>query len=316
MVKKLFSATIMLIMLLLFCSIAWSALTTITTREKTFENKILQTANTLIQQRKPDEAISMLKDYRETVREDFDSKVLLAEAYLEKCSQMKETMDISENEYQHTIAIPFNMGKSIMVNDSYDNDKLSYGSYICAKSYLLNSRIERAQRYSNYAIEKCTSPDIQLYILKADVFAESYCHELKVLLSNHNHYKLAATADKESPYLNAIQTYEQIIRSTTNNLIKSRLYYKMGVFELAIVELNKNKGSLIELSGDHILKAQKNFKACIPNADDRTKAMSYYYLGVIEKEQNNNEAAQKSFSSALNLAKDDSLKNMIQKNMK
>lgn len=299
----------MIIILMLSSSLVFSdeQLGAISYNERSFENNKLNNANMLICQRKADEAISTLRNYMDNVREDFDSKVLLAEAYLEKCTQIQEVMDISERNYQDTLNIPFQMGKAIITNYPYDKKKLSFGNYICAESYLLDNSLQRAEKYLDIAFDQNSSPDINFYILKADVLAQNNCSKLQNIANNPYGNNMDMTSENQK----VIHIYEEIIHSTKNDLIKGRLFYKMGVFEYNIANLGKGKSSIIGTVDDHINKAQEYFKTALKYSDPRTKAMSYYYLGVLQSDKGDKGAANNSFASALKHAKDNSLKNMI-----
>ena len=89
----------------------------------------------------------------------------------------------------------------------------------------------------------------------------------------------------------------------------------MGVFGLNSINKRKGSKTIAEYNNEHTSRIQEYFKAAIKSADERSKSLSYYYLGVIQNELGDKAVAQKSFMSALKFAKDDSLKNMIRKNL-
>ena len=285
--------------------------------EKRFEDTTLNNARRLILQRKADEAISILTKNQVPVCNDFDCTFLYAEAYLEKCLQLQETMNASGKKYKDLISIPFNEGRKIMTRYKNYNNKLAYGSYICAKSFLLNNRPERARKYIDYAIDISLSADPIFYAFKADVLAEEYCRNISASKGLNSPAVFKNDIDESSSqYQNVIKTYEQVAAPSKDGLMKSHLYYKMGVFEFTIARVSRQDDGTIEEPGiGHMHKAEKYLNLALSSTDDRTKSMSYYYLGTIQTYQGNKEKAQKAFSAALSFTADNALKEMIRKKM-
>ncbi len=201
--------------------------TLLTFHERQYGNETVAEAHRLLNLGKADDAIKLLTDYCSDNPENFKSKVLLSEAYFEKCSQLKENGD---EQYRTLIHIPFRMSKEIITKNRYDNDKLAEGLYICAKSYLINNRANKARRYINKALALSSFPCIDYYFVQADSYAERSRNELR-----HDR-KGSSRSDNVSrkhgspgSYRDATVAYNNIIDIATNDRIKGLAYYKLGL---------------------------------------------------------------------------------------
>jgi len=191
-------------------------------QERQYENKTLIEARQLLDDRNADDAISLLKDYCQENPQDFPSEVLLAEAYFEKCSQLKENGD---KQYQTLIQKPFKMGKVMIVRyRDEDYEKLAEGLYVCAKSYLINNYSSKAIRYINKAIKLTSSPRIDYLFVQSDAYAKIAFNQLS---RKNNRY--SRSIDLPSEYDMAKRLYRQIIANTTNDRTKGLAYYRLGL---------------------------------------------------------------------------------------
>ncbi len=105
------------------------------------EGSIFDQANELLDQEKCDEAISLLEKRFGLNPNDMKAKVCLAKAYLSKCEILKERGD---KQYKNLAFRPLTIGRSILHSPD--------GLYLCAHSFLINDRPERARKYIKKAI--------------------------------------------------------------------------------------------------------------------------------------------------------------------
>ena len=130
---------------------------------------IYSQSRTLFDQGEYDQVISLLSDYCSTSGE-LKASIVLSNAYLEKCLILKESGD---KRYKTLVHKPFAFGKKLL---KMHLELLSEGLYICAKSFYVNDRANRASRYIKKAIKfhkPSTSPisDVDYYFLSADVYS-------------------------------------------------------------------------------------------------------------------------------------------------
>jgi len=171
----------------------------------------------LFGQEKYDEVISALVGYCASNPQDIKSQILLAKAYLEKCDLLKEQ---DSRQYKTLVYKPFEIGKKIIVPR---DQHLSEGLYICGRSFLVNSRANRASRYIKKAIKLSMSPPAEYFIALGDAqFAEGRDED--------------STGQEHDYYMRAKHTYKRVIRMTYSNNDKGKAYYKLGVMHLYLSE--------------------------------------------------------------------------------
>lgn len=182
------------------------------------ETDIYKRAPDLLSQYRYDQAITLLVKYCAINPADTKAEVLLAKAYLGKCTLLKEN---SDKQYKTLVWKPFNIGKKVIVEHEYEPKYLSEGLYICAHSYLINHRPSSANRYIKKAIKlsPSSSPDIDYYFVLGDASAELAIIE----------YRKGSESRSPRQYNKAKNTYGQIIAMDVSDEIKSQAYYKLGI---------------------------------------------------------------------------------------
>jgi len=173
----------------------------------------------LFSQEEYDQVISTLVGYCASNPQDIKSQILLAKAYLEKCDLLKEQ---DNKQYKTLVWKPFEIGKKIILpRDQY----LSEGLYICGRSFLINHRANKANRYIKKAIKLSTPPPAEYFIALGDAqFA---------MAKNED-----PTGNEDFKYIAAEKTYKRVIDMKILNNEKGKAYYKLGFLNLY---LNKKK---------------------------------------------------------------------------
>jgi len=191
------------------------------------ETDIYREASDLLSQYRYDQAIALLFKHCAINPADTKAEVLLAKAYLGKCTLLKEN---SDKQYQTLVWKPFNIGKKVIVQRENDPKYLSEGLYICARSYLINHREGKAKRYIKKAIKvsPSSSPEIDYYFVLGDANAKLAIIE----------YRKRSESTFPRLYKEAQETYEQIIAMDVSDEIKSQAYYKLGIL---FSEFNKKE---------------------------------------------------------------------------
>ena len=171
----------------------------------------------LFSQEEYDQVISTLVGYCASNPQDIKSQILLAKAYLEKCGLLKEQ---DNKQYKTLVWKPFEIGKKIILpRDQY----LSEGLYICGRSFLINHRANRADKYIKKAIKLSTSPPAEYFIALGDV---------QFAMANNED----PTGNEDSKYFAAKKTYKRVINMEIPNNEKGKAYYKLGVLHLFLNE--------------------------------------------------------------------------------
>lgn len=161
-----------------------------------------------------DRVISLLSGYCSINRTDLRANVLLAKAYLEKCTKFKR----EANETWRTLVYtPYNMSKAML---AYRKDPRIYDFnryfpdilYIAAKSFHLNDRSSRARKYTLKAMSLTETPKVEYLFLLADI-----------------DFQEAMNDRSKEDYLAAKETYEQIVKLAESNDDKALAYYQLGL---------------------------------------------------------------------------------------
>ena len=185
----------------------------------------------LIEAERYSEAIAFLNKYSK----DYDPKatVLLAEAYLGKCSDLKEKGDPS---YKTLVFKPYEIGKQLITQYSHTPKYLSQGWYICGHAVLINDRAKKAIKYTEKAIQISPSPtsEVNYYLVLADAYAE--VADKKQMES--------ASSKIPSEYYEAEKKYRDIINMDISNNRKGLAYYKLAVLYSDFRQEKKAKESL------------------------------------------------------------------------
>ena len=175
-------------------------------------------ASDLMGQYSYDEAVSLLGKYCIDYPADTKATVLLAKAYLGKCTLLKENDD---KQYKDLVYKPFNIGKQLILQYPHNPTYLSEGLYICAYSFLVNHRSQKSKRYIKKAIRTSPAPstDLDYYFLLADANAEMARVE----------YIRSDEAEIPPQYYEGEKIYNDIIAMDIADELKSQAYYKMGI---------------------------------------------------------------------------------------
>jgi TolA-binding protein len=186
--------------------------------KKEMEQSPYDQANELYQQGEYDQVIRLLEDHCASKPSDKKSQLLLAKAYLEKCELMKQK---GNKGYKYLVWKPFEIGQRIhLLRDEH----LSEALYVCAKSFYINDRSLRANKYVKKAIKLSYSPPLEYYFLLGD----SQAHTAKEQKFRGNTYR----SYYKSHCLSAKNTYEMIIKMGIPNDKKALAYYKLGLSHL------------------------------------------------------------------------------------
>jgi tetratricopeptide (TPR) repeat protein len=171
-------------------------------------------AEILFDQEEYDQVISLLSGYCAINRTDLRANVLLAKAYLEKCSRFKQ----EGNETWRTLVYaPYKMSKAMY---AYRKDPKIYDFnrylpdilYIAAKSFHLNDRSSRARKYILKAMNLTETPRVEFLFLLADI-----------------NFQEAINDRSKEDYLAAKETYEEIIKVAESNDDSALAYYQLGL---------------------------------------------------------------------------------------
>jgi tetratricopeptide (TPR) repeat protein len=185
----------------------------------------------LIEAERYSEAIAFLNKYSK----DYDPKatVLLARAYLGKCSVLKEKGDPS---YKTLVFKPYEIGKQLITQYSHTPKYLSQGWYICGHAVLINHRAKKAIKYTEKAIQISPSPtsEVHYYFVLADAYAE---------VANTKQME-SASSKMPSEYYEAEKKYRDIINMDISNNSKGLAYYKLAVLYSDFRQEKKAKESL------------------------------------------------------------------------
>ena len=177
----------------------------------------------LFSQGEYDQVISILAGYCASNPKDIKSQILLAKAYLEKCDLLKEQ---DNQQYKTLVWKPFEIGKKIILpRDQY----LSEGLYICGRSFLINNRANKANRYIKKAIKLSTPPPAEYFIALGDV-------QFAMAKNEDSTYNENSTYNEDANYLAAKQTYKRVINMEIPNNEKGEAYYKLGFLHLYLNE--------------------------------------------------------------------------------
>lgn len=178
------------------------------------EKSVYEQGCDLYNQEKYDQAISLLVPYCVSNSNDIESQLLLAKAYLEKSSLLKQE---GSESYKFLVVKSYEIGKRILIaRDQYLPEAL----YICGRSFDINNRATRATRYLKKAIKLSMLPPPEYFIALGDsLFSQA---------------KLEQTQDnfESSYYLAAKKTYEDVLNMKISNNGKGKVYYKLGVLHL------------------------------------------------------------------------------------
>ncbi len=187
----------------------------------------------LIEAEKYSEAIAYLDRYSKDYKGDPQATVLLAEAYLGKCSYLKERGDSS---YETLVYTPYNIGKELITQYSHTPRYMSQGWYICGHAVLINNRAEKAISYVKKAIEISPSPrsEVNYYFVLADAHAE---------VANTKRTK-SASAEIPDEYYEAERGYKDIINMDISSNLRGLAYYKMSVLYTDFRQEQKARESL------------------------------------------------------------------------
>ena len=187
----------------------------------------------LIEAERYSEAIAFLDKYSKDYKRDPKATVLLAEAYLGKCNNLKEKGDAS---YKTLVLTPYNIGKQLITQYSNTPKYLSQGWYICGHAVLINDRAKKAIKYTEKAIQISPSSksEINPYFVLADAYAE---------VANTEQLK-SASSKMPSEYYEAEKKYRDIINMVISNNRKGLAYYKLAVLYSNFRQEKKAKESL------------------------------------------------------------------------
>jgi tetratricopeptide (TPR) repeat protein len=196
-------------------------------------NDIYVETSDLIEAERYSEAIAFLDKYSKDHRRDPKATVLLAEAYLGKCNDLKEKGDQS---YKTLVFTPYNIGKQLITQYSDTPKYLSQGWYICGHAVLINDRAKKAINYTKKAIKISPTPtsEINSYFVLADAYAE---------VANTEQLK-SASSKLPNEYYEAEKGYQDIISMDISNNRKGLAYYKLGVLYSEFRQEKKAKESL------------------------------------------------------------------------
>ena len=182
-------------------------------KTQTPEDKYSQ-AEILFDQEEYDQVISLLSGYCAINRTDLRANVLLAKAYLEKCSRFKR----EGNETWRTLVYtPYKMSTAMY---AYRKDPRVYDFnrylpdilYIAAKSFHLNDRSSRARKYTLKAMNLTETPRVEYLFLLADI-----------------NFQEAMDGRSKEDYSAARETYEKIVKLADSNNDKALAYYQLGL---------------------------------------------------------------------------------------
>ncbi len=158
----------------------------------------LSQAKILFEQEKYDKVIMILKNSYEKDR-NYNSDILLAKAYLEKCSILKEEGNL---DYKVLVWKPYRIGKNLM--QISDHRYFSDALFICANSLFINNNKAKAKRYLKKALKLSSNPSADHLFLLGDIYS--------------------AAGNKTS----ARKTYKKIVSMEVSKNQKSYAYYEIG----------------------------------------------------------------------------------------
>jgi tetratricopeptide (TPR) repeat protein len=169
--------------------------------QKKGKGAIFDQATELLWQEKCDEAISLIENSFGPNPNNMKAKVCLAKAYLAKYLAFK----------------PLNIGRSILHSPD--------GLYICAHSFLINDRPERARKYVKKAIKLSQSPPVEYYF----VLGDSWVLTLSRTVPN-NSSDLDAGEIANGHCIEAKKAYDKVINNTNfSNDTKALAFYKLAI---------------------------------------------------------------------------------------
>jgi tetratricopeptide (TPR) repeat protein len=205
-------------------------------------------ASSFIDEYRYDQAISLLDRYCANNPADTKAEVLLAKAYLGKCSLLKENAD---KQYKTLVYKPFDIGKNMIIRYKHNPNQLSEGLYICAHSYLINHRPTKAKRYITKAINisRTASPNTDYYFVLGDANASIAKRERREW--NQVGYPPGFKEVKK--------TYNEIIAMNVPDEIKSLAYYKLGILFSDFKKKQESKDALnsaLQLTENDILTSR------------------------------------------------------------
>ena len=187
----------------------------------------------LIEAEKYSEAIAFLDKYSIDYRRDPKATVLLARAYLGKCSDLKEKGD---PRYKTLVFTPYEIGKQLITQYPHIPKYLSQGWYITGHAVLINDRAKKAIKYTEKAIQISPSPtsEVHYYFVLADAYAE---------VADKKQMK-STSSKMPSEYYEAEKKYRDITNMDTSNNRKGLAYYKLAVLYSDFRQEKKVKESL------------------------------------------------------------------------
>jgi hypothetical protein len=165
-------------------------------------------AKSLFDQEKYADAIAELEPFCQDNPNQVKGKILLAKAYLEECDKLKAAGD---DRYKGLVMKPYYIGKSLIAGNAHVPDVL----YICARSFLINNRARRANKYINKAINMSVNAPAKYYITLGDACVKRSSDKSNEMF-------------KDSIIADAKKAYETALSKADKKLLRDEILVKLA----------------------------------------------------------------------------------------